>query len=168
MRIRAELPDDANEIHHLVASAFPTEAESFLVDELRRTGALRVSLVAVDDDTDHRIVGYIAFSPVIAADGREGIGIAPVAVAATHRRRGIAAQLIEKGLELSREQGFAYAVVLGSPSYYSRFGFEAAPRRGLSDEYEGGDSFQVLELLPGGLPNGAGLVRYAPAFAAFA
>jgi putative acetyltransferase len=168
MKIRAELPDDATEIHNLVASAFPTEAEAFLVDELRRTGAIRVSLVAVDDDTDHRIVGYVAFSPVLAADGREGIGLAPVAVAATHRRRGIAAQLIERGLESCREQGFAYAVVLGAPAYYSRFGFEPAPSRGLADEYEGGNSFQVLELVPGGVPNGAGLVRYSPAFAAFA
>ena len=35
MRIRNELSDDSAEIRRLVASAFPTEAESFLVDELR-------------------------------------------------------------------------------------------------------------------------------------
>jgi putative acetyltransferase len=167
MKIRAELPDDASEIHHLVASAFPTEAESFLVEEMRRTGALRVSFVAVDDDTDHRIVGHVAFSPVTTADGREGAGLAPVAVAATHRRRGIAAQLIEKGLEHCLKLGFPYVVVLGAPAYYSRFGFEPAARRGLADEFEGGSSFQVLELAPGGIPEDAGLVRYSPAFAAF-
>lgn len=168
MKIRPELRDDADEIHRLVASAFPTEAEAFLVDELRRAEALRVSLVAVDDETDHRIVGYVAFSPVSTADGREGIGLAPVAVAATHRRRGIAQQLIDRGLEKCRELGFAYAVVLGSPEYYSRFGFEPARSRGLSDEYEGGNAFQVLELAPGGLPDGAGLVRYSEPFSAFA
>ena len=168
MRIRPELRDDADEIHRLVVSAFPTEAEAFLVEELRRTGALAVSLVAVDDDTDHRIVGHVAFSPVSTSDGREGIGLAPVAVAATHRRRGIAQQLIDRGIQQCSDLGFAYAVVLGSPAYYSRFGFEAAAPHGLRDEYLGGEAFQVRELAPGGIPKNAGLVRYAPPFAAFA
>ncbi len=168
MKIRPELPDDADEIHRLVAGAFPTEAEAFLVQELRRTNALRVSLVAVDDDTDPRIVGHVAFSPVTTVNGSEGIGLAPVAVAATHRRRGIAAQLIERGLEQCRDLGFAYAVVLGTPAYYGRFGFEAATGHGLLDEYQGGDAFQVLALAAGGMPEGAGLVRYAPPFGAFA
>lgn len=166
MKIRSELRDDADEIHRLVAGAFPTEAESFLVDELRSAGALRVSFVAVDDETDYRIVGHVAFSPVRTSDGRDGIGLAPVAVAATHRRRGIARQLIECGLEKCRELGFPYAVVLGSPEYYGRFGFEAASKHGLLDEYRGGNAFQVRELATGGIPTGAGLVRYAPAFAA--
>jgi putative acetyltransferase len=168
MRIRPELADDANEIHHLVASAFPTEAEVFLVDELRGSGALTVSLVAVDDDTDHRIVGYVAFSPVTSSDHRRGVGLAPVAVAATHRRRGIAAQLIDAGLGNCRELGFEYAVVLGAPDYYRRFGFEAAKDHGLTDEYQGGEAFQVLALRPDGVPRDAGVVRYAPPFQTFA
>ena len=56
-------------------------------------------------------------------------------------------------------------MVLGEPGYYGRFGFQPAPGLGLSDAYGGGDAFQVIELLPGGIPVGAGLVRYAPEFA---
>jgi putative acetyltransferase len=57
-------------------------------------------------------------------------------------------------------------VVLGGPAYYRRFGFTAAAGWGLADEYGGGDAFQVLEIRAGAIPRGAGLVRYAPEFAA--
>ena len=56
-------------------------------------------------------------------------------------------------------------MVLGEPGYYGRFGFQPAPGLDLGDAYGGGDTFQVIELLPGAIPVGAGLVRYAPEFA---
>ena len=64
-----------------------------------------------------------------------------------------------------RAAGFGWAVVMGEPAYYARFGFRPASGFGLCDEYGGGSAFQVIELLPGALPSGAGLVRYAPEFA---
>jgi putative acetyltransferase len=82
-----------------------------------------------------------------------------------YRRRGLAAGLIEAGLDACRAAGYEWAVVLGDPAYYARFGFRTASESGLSDEYGGGDAFQVLELERGALPVGAGLVRYAPEFA---
>jgi putative acetyltransferase len=57
---------------------------------------------------------------------------------------------------------------MGEPAYYSRIGFRPAAEFGLSDEYGGGQAFQAIELVPGALPVGAGLVRYAPEFAAVA
>jgi len=169
--IRTEAPADAAAIHRVVASAFPTAAEARLVDDLRRDGDLRVSLVAVDDDVqgdDARIVGHVAFSPVGIANrnNNHGIGLAPVAVLDAYRRRGIGAQLIQAGLAACREGNYAYAVVLGNPAYYSRFGFEPASTFGLADEYGGGDAFQVMALARGGIPHGGGLVRYAAAFSA--
>ncbi len=68
------------------------------------------------------------------------------------------------GLAACRSAGFAWAVVLGSPAYYARFGFRPAAAAGLADEYAGGPAFQCMELTPGGLPIGPGLVRYAPEF----
>ena len=56
-------------------------------------------------------------------------------------------------------------VVLGEPAYYGRFGFTVASSWGLWDQYGGGPAFQVLELRPGGVPRGAGLVQYAEEFA---
>ena len=141
-------------------SPFPTDAEARLVRLLRDARHLTVSLVA---ETDGAIVGHVAFSPVSAG----GTGLAPVAVLEAHRRRGIAARLIEAGLAECRARGIGWAVVLGEPAYYRRFGFRAASAFGLSDEYGGGEAFQALELIAGSLPVGMGLVRYGPEFAMF-
>ena len=73
---------------------------------------------------------------------------------------------VRAGLEACRAAGFGWAVVMGEPAYYSRFGFRPAAEFGLSDEYGGGPAFQAVELLAGALPVGGGLVRYAPEFAA--
>jgi putative acetyltransferase len=160
--VRPEQPGDAAAVHAVHATSFPTPAEARLVDLLRAAGRLRVSLVA---EVGGAVVGHIAFSPVTTASGATGAGLAPVAVAEPHRRRGIAAGLVRAGLKACRAAGFGWAVVLGEPGYYSRFGFRPAAEFGLADEYGGGPAFQAIELIPGALPVGAGLVRYAPEFA---
>ena len=71
--------------------------------------------------------------------------MAPVVVLESYRRQDIAAKLIEAGLNACRSAGFVWAVVLGEPAYYSRFGFRPLRRSGLSDEFEGGPAFRVIE-----------------------
>jgi putative acetyltransferase len=163
--IRPERPDDQAAIFTVHAACFPSDAEARLVDLLRAAGRLDVSLLA---EADRAIVGHVAFSPVTTSNGAIGTGLAPMGVLAEYRRRGIAADLIRAGLDACRAAGFGWAVVLGEPEYYGRFGFGAAAEFGLSDEYGGGPAFQALELTPGALPRDAGLVRYAPEFAMFA
>jgi putative acetyltransferase len=160
--VRPEQPGDAEAIRGVHTASFPSPAEARLVDLLRDAGHLSVSLVALMGDT---VIGHVAFSPVTVADGATGAGLAPVAVLEHHRRRGIAARLIETGLSACREADFRWAVVLGAPAYYARFGFRPALGFGLFDEYGGGPAFQAMALIPDGLPVGAGLVRYAPEFA---
>ncbi len=162
--IRDEQPSDFAGIRRVHAQSFATDAEARLVDGLRAAGHLSVSLVAVEHDL---IVGHVAFSPVAVAGSDEGAGLAPVAVLPDFRREGIADHLIREGLARCAALGFGFVVVLGEPSYYSRFGFAAASRLGLRDEYGGGDAFQVLELRGGAVPSCGGLVRYAPEFATF-
>jgi putative acetyltransferase len=160
--IRPEQPGDVTAIHAVHAASFPTAVEARLVDLLRQAGHLSLSLVAEREGT---VVGHVALSPVSTATGAIGAGLAPVAVWAAHRRQGIAARLIEAGLAGCRAAGFGWAVVMGEPAYYARFGFRPAHEFGLTDEYGGGPAFQAVELIPGRLPWGAGLVRYAPEFA---
>jgi putative acetyltransferase len=160
--IRPERPGDEAAIRDVIASAFPTAAEAKLVDLLREAGRLTVSLVA---EVDGEVVGHVGFSPATVESGATGAGLAPLAVRASHRRRGIGGMLIQEGLAACRTAGVGWAVVLGEPRYYARFGFRPAPGVGLLDEYGGGDAFQAAELAPGALPVGAGLVRYAPEFA---
>lgn len=161
-RIRLEQLGDLSAIHAIHAASFPTAGEARLVDLLRAAGRLSVSLVA---EVDKSLVGHIAFSPVTIASGAVGAGLGPIAVIGLHRRQGIAANLARDGLRACREAGFGWAVVLGAPAYYARFGFRPASEFGLSDEYRGGPAFQAVELVPKALPVGAGLVRYAPEFA---
>lgn len=159
--VRPEQPGDVRAIHALHTASFPSESEARLVDLLRGAGRLPVSLVA---DVDGKVIGHVAFSPVTASSNFPGAGLAPIAVLEHHRRQGIAAALVHAGLQACREAGFGWAVVLGDPAYYSRFGFRAAQEFGLTDEYGGGPAFQAIPLVPNGVPTGAGLVRYAPEF----
>lgn len=160
--IRAETVDDAAAIHAVLSSAFPTDAEARLVDALRAAGRLSVALVAEDGG---RIVGHVAFSPVSLAGAAGGLGLAPLAVTADCQRQGIGSRLVRQGLALAAARGTPFVVVLGEPGYYSRFGFRRAVEVGLDNEYGADEAFMVLELRPGSLPVGGGLVRYEAEFA---
>jgi putative acetyltransferase len=161
--VRPEAPADLPAIRAIHEMSFPTRAEGRLVDALRVAGRLSVSLVA---EVDRVVVAHIAFSPVTASVPAPGVGLAPVAVLPRERGRGVGARLICEGLAACARAGFAFAVVLGDPEYYSRFGFRPAAAWGMVDEYEGGEAFQARELQAGGIPPGIGVVRYAPEFAA--
>ncbi|VTR98529.1 GNAT family N-acetyltransferase [Tuwongella immobilis] len=175
LTIRPEIPADIPAIDALNCACFPLHLEAILVDRLRESGRLTVSLVAEWRESlagPGRVVGQIAWSPVTTPQlaippQALGVGLAPVAVDADLRRQGIATRLVQAGLDRCRELGFGWCVVLGEPAFYRRFGFRPAYPFGLFDRYEGGDAFQVLELSPGALPRDAGRVEYAPEFAIF-
>ena len=160
--VRPENPGDVSAIRDVYANSFASDAEARLVELLRNAGHLTLSLVA---EIDGRVVGHVAFSPVSAESGTPGVGLAPVAVLSAYRRRGIAGELVARGLETCASLGFGWAVVLGNPEYYLRFGFRAAEEFGLVDEYGGGRAFMAIELVAGSLSVGAGLVRYGSEFA---
>ena len=165
--IRKEQPPDAAGIYRVHAAAFPSPAEARLVNLLRDGGKLDISLVAVQTEAPghNEVVGHVALSPVTIAGRVVGLGLAPVAVLPRVQRGGIGGKLIEAGLHACRVAGIGLVVVLGDPNYYGRFGFLAARTWGLRDEYQGGDAFQAIELMPGAAPPGGGLVQYAPQFA---
>ena len=154
-------PSDDASIDHLLRAAFDGPLEAELVAKLRLEGDLAIALVARSAGA---VVGYVAASP--ASPGR-GLGLAPVAVDASHRRLGVARALIDACIDRARGAGYRYMIVLGDPAYYARFGFRPASHHGLRCVFGGGDAFQVLALAPGGLPDPGTLVEYAPAFGLF-
>jgi putative acetyltransferase len=164
LRIRPETPPDLPAIHAVHVSAFPSDAEANLVDQLRAAGRLSLSLVA---EADEGVIGHVAFSPVTIGSISGGLGLAPVGVRPAFQRRGAGSRLTEEGLACARRSRVPFVVVLGDPGFYGRFGFRAASGFGLTDEYGGGPAFQALELIVRGIPPGGGLVRYAPEFALF-
>ncbi len=164
MHIRDEEDRDHATVYAVNAAAFETPAEARLVEALRARAHPVVSLVA---EAKGKRVGHILFSPVTVAEHPGGriMGLAPMAVAPEHQRRGIGSALVRAGLDRCRALGFGAVVVLGHPGYYLRFGFQPASRFGLGCPYDVPDDvFMALELRPGYLRGVSGTVAYHPAF----
>jgi len=131
MKIRKEDPVDASAIEAVTIAAFQSAAysshtEQFIVRALRESGQLTVSLVAEDNGS---VIGHVAVSPVTISSGAtKWYGLGPISVVPKHQGQGIGAQLIERALMELQALGAAGCVVLGEPSYYSRFGFNASLR----------------------------------------
>src|SRR5512145_1691527 len=110
--VRPEREPDRAHVRALNLAAFPTAAEADLVDALRERASPLVSLVA---ESAGHVIGHIMFSPVsiASAPACRVMGLAPMAVAAGARRRGVGAAMIEAGLERCRRIGTDAVVVLG-------------------------------------------------------
>ena len=164
MLIRNEEEKDYPAVQALHASAFESCAEADLVDALREHVRPVVSLVAEDNK---EVVGHITFSPV-SLSGHPGLkimGLAPMAVALTHRNKGIGSLLVGAGLERCKELGFGAVVVLGHPGYYPRFGFSPSARFGIDCEFKAPEgAFMVVELQPNYLHAKSGTIKYHAAF----
>ena len=161
--IRPEAAGDEAAIHMLTEAAFRDKefsngSEPDLVDMLRRDGDLALSLVAHDAD---RIVGHIAFSPIVISDGsRHWYGLGPVSVWPEMQGQGTGFRLVQRGIADIREAGAQGVVVLGDPDFYGRFGFEHDPELTYPGSPPG--KFQRLSF-NGTEPRGS--VTYSKAFA---
>ena len=71
-----------------------------------------------------------------------------------------------RGLEILRERGCPFIVVVGHPAYYPRFGFERAAGRGLRSEWQGtpDEVFMVLILDAGAMSGVSGVEKYRHEF----
>ena len=163
--VRAANADDLDAIVEIHRAAFGRDAEADLVRRLVAAGRAAISLVAVDDEDT--VLGHVLFSPVTIEEGDDGksLGLAPVAVHPDHQRQGLGHDLIEEGIGACFVQDARAVFVLGSPAYYTQFGFTKASVHDLHDAYEGGNAFQVLPLTIDGLSGYRGRVNYAPEFA---
>lgn len=126
--IRNETESDIKAIFEVTIAAFNTLAisshtEQFIIDALRDANALSVSLVAANGN---RVVGHIAFSPVIVSDGSPGwYGLGPISVLPELHKQGIGKSLMREGLARLRSMGAKGCILVGDPGYYERFGFRS-------------------------------------------
>jgi putative acetyltransferase len=137
--IRPETPSDVDEIRQINVAAFldhpiSHQTEHLIVDALRASAALDVSLVAVRDG---RPIGHVAFSKatVGASDGWFLLG--PVAVLPDLQGHGVGSSLVSARLEELRSGGHG-CVLVGDPEFYRRFGFHSVSGltyEGVPDEY---------------------------------
>ena len=156
MNIRPETAGDGTAIHSLVADAFGQAQEADLVDALREAGDLAVSLVATHDGW---LLGHVGLSRLRSPE--RSLALAPLAVAATARNRGVGAALVRAGLERAKALGCEIVFVVGEPNYYERFGFSVKAAAAFPCAYAG-PYFLALPLT--GTPPAPAPVVYAPAF----
>ena len=142
-----------------LAFAGPTEA--LLVDRLRASAG-SMSLVACEASG---VVGHILFTATrIMGRQLRVAGLGPMAVTPARQHSGIGSELVRRGLDACRREGYEAVVVVGHPEYYPRFGFQRGSRFGLRCEFVVPDEvFMAVELQRGALAGG-GELRYAPEF----
>jgi len=130
VKLRAETEADVGAITDVTVAAFKSleisrHTEQFIIMALRAAQALTVSLIA---EADGRVVGHIAFSPVMVSDGTQNwYGLGPVSVLPPYQRQGIGKSLVREGLSRLKDIHARGCCLVGHPEYYRQFGFENMP-----------------------------------------
>jgi putative acetyltransferase len=125
--IRSETDADVAAITEVTVAAFKTleisnHTEQFIIAALRAANAFTVSLVA---ESNGRVVGHVAFSPVNISDGtRNWYGLGPISVLPDYQRQGIGMALVLEGLTLLKGLNAQGCCLVGHPDYYRKFGFK--------------------------------------------
>jgi putative acetyltransferase len=168
MQIRQAEPDEHDQVEAVVAAAFEEEPGgrvTTMLRELQRTGAVRASLVAVEEG---RLVGHVQLSRSWV-DAREALVevlvLSPLSVLPALHGRGIGTALIRAARDEAERLAAPAVFLEGAWDYYGRRGFEAATSRGFERPTRRipEPAFQVA-LLPAHEPWMTGALVYCEAF----
>ncbi len=164
--IREEQKGDEAQIREVNEITFGQPNEANIVDKLRISCDVQISLVA---EVDNKIVGHILFTPVTIENKEgeiEGMGLAPMAVLPEFQKQKIGTKLVEIGLEIVNQKNYPFVVVLGHPDYYPKFGFEKASNHGVKSEYKNvpDESFMISILNKNELDRIKGIAKYCKEF----
>lgn len=167
IEIRQENKNDYEEIYSVVKTAFETAEhsdgnEQDLVVALRNSDSFipELSLVAIKDD---KIVGYILFTKIEIGNCEE-LALAPLAVLPEYQKQGIGSKLVQQGHKIAKELGYHYSIVLGSETYYPKFGYVPAIQYGIKAPFEvSNENFMAIKLNYTDIEI-KGTVRYAKEF----
>lgn len=160
--VREAQPGDMSAVETLLFEAFEREEERDAVRALRRSGELLSMWVAVQAK---RVVG-VAVLTELMLDGQGAVrglmGLGPVAVASSSRRRGIGTALVEASLGRAKRLGGKACFVAGSGRYFAALGFEPAEPR-FTSALAGSEDWRVHTLRPLA-ETVCGMVRHPDAF----
>jgi putative acetyltransferase len=167
--VRPQRADDYEAIRHIYAAAFrrPEHPESVplevgIFEALWEAGDAipELSFTAL---SEVGAVGHVTASrATVATDSVVAVG--PIGVLPEHQGHGIGSALMDALLAAADAADVPMIVLLGSPQYYSRFGFRPAQELGvIPPEPRWGDAFQARPLTAY-TPAVAGPFQYASAF----
>jgi putative acetyltransferase len=163
LAVRQEAAGDEAGIREVIIAAFGRPDEADLVERLRQEGAVLTAFVA---EVGGAIVGHVMFTRawLETANNRCAVAaLAPLAVTPSSQRRGIAAALVDSGIEWLQAHDEQLVLVLGEPHYYARFGFSADAARDVDNPFPPA-ALMAMALVPGASANCHGRIRYADAF----
>ena len=164
--IRSEEAADFAEISALIYTSFLRAqhrdgTEQDLVGRLR-TSAAFVPELALVAEQGQKLIGYLLLSE-ISIGKQTALALAPLAVIPRCQKQGVGAALIKRGHELARKLGYPCIVVLGSDSYYPKFGYQPAEKFGIIAPFEVPSNYFMVYPLGDNLTI-QGQVNYPPEF----
>ena len=134
IRVRPIRPADRDTVLDIVLRAFRSDGHDGTeeVDIVRRTWELGAAVDGLElvAEVDGEVVGH-ALAARVDLSGRAAVGVAPLSVHPDHQGRGVGSALMRQLLRNADEQRWPVVVILGSPVYYGRFGFEPAGSFGI-------------------------------------
>ena len=173
LEIRQETSCDHLAVKELLLLAFQgvphsDQQEHLLVERLRLCDAFvpELSLVACESE---QLLGHILLTEVdlegsLPPDVKL-LALAPLAVLPARQKQGIGASLLEEARLKAIDLGYAGIVLLGSPAYYSKFGYRPLSAFTIKLPLDvPPDYCQGLELFPKALRGVKGTIIYPPAF----
>lgn len=111
----------------------------------------------------NEIIGHILFTQVKVGDTTQ-LALAPLTVAVKYQRQGIGGLLIQHGHKIAKSLGYEYSILLGYPSYYSRFGYVPAKIFGIKSPFDVPDEFFMAINLQGKSTKLNAIVEYPKEF----
>lgn len=168
MVIRQETINDYDQVYNLIKESFSTAEhsdgnEQDLVVALRNNKEVFIPELSLVAEKDGKIIGHILFTNMKVGDDTV-LALAPLSVKPKYQKQGIGTALVLEGHRIAKELGYAYSVVLGSETYYPKFGYLPAEDFNIT-VLDGvpSQNFMAIKLLPNAKLIG-GKVKYAKEF----
>lgn len=157
--IREETQEEYHKAEEVALRAFWNKHylgcnEHLLVHKVRKSDAYvpEISRVA---EADGEIIGVICYTKAQLQDGdktKDILTFGPLCVLPEWQGCGVGGALLEKTLELAKQQGFEGVVIFGEPDYYPLHGFKTCDNFGITTiDGKNFEAFLGIELVEGGL-----------------
>lgn len=127
--LRSERPEDALRVEGLVDRAFGPGRFVKVSERVREFALFRPDLSICAWEPD-RLAG-VARQWQVTVAGRAVAFLGPLAVEDDARHKGLGGLLVTRACEAAEAAGLAAVLLVGDEPYFGRFGFAAAPSRGV-------------------------------------